>query len=167
MQDVPKAVWSILYVSEAFFPSLKQNFIAYRSFKVSWRPECIFEIPYLWQSGFCRVYSNFCCSCSFQPEIIQIGQSSHKMYSNNILNSQESTTILNASTKKSGNLLKSPRICLKVNVLARLVFEFVYYDSAVLRFNHCTTRILPAVYKVNRSNYIYIYVCVCARVCER
>ena len=29
MQDSPKAVWSIAYVSVAFFPSLKQNFIAY------------------------------------------------------------------------------------------------------------------------------------------
>ena len=29
------------------------------------------------------------------------------MYSNNIVNFQESTTILNASTKKSGNLLKA------------------------------------------------------------
>ena len=44
MQDTPKAVWSIPYVSVAFFPSLKQNFIAYRSFKVSSRPDCIFEI---------------------------------------------------------------------------------------------------------------------------
>ena len=34
MQDAPKAVWSIPYVSVAFFPSLKQNFIAYRSSKV-------------------------------------------------------------------------------------------------------------------------------------
>ena len=33
-----------------------------------------------------RVYSNSCCSCSFEPEIIKISQSSHKMYSNNILN---------------------------------------------------------------------------------
>ena len=47
-----------------------------------------------------RVYSNSCCSCSFEPEIIKIGQSSPKMYSNNILNFQESTTILNACTKK-------------------------------------------------------------------
>ena len=31
MQDAPKAVWSIQYVSVAVFPSLKQNFIAYRS----------------------------------------------------------------------------------------------------------------------------------------
>ena len=40
MQDAPKAVWSIPYVSvAAYFPSLKQNFIAYRSSKVSSRPE--------------------------------------------------------------------------------------------------------------------------------
>ena len=46
MQDGPKAVWSIPYVSAAFFfPSLKNNFIAYRSSKVSSRPDCIFEIP--------------------------------------------------------------------------------------------------------------------------
>ena len=41
MQDAPKAVQSIPYVSVAFFPSLKRNFIAYRSSKVS---DCIFEI---------------------------------------------------------------------------------------------------------------------------
>ncbi len=38
--------------------------------------------------------------CSFEPEIIEIGLSSHMMYSNNIVNFQESTTILNACTKK-------------------------------------------------------------------
>ena len=90
MQDAPKADWSIPYVSVAFFPSLKHNFIAYRS---SSRPDCIFEIHQLWQSGFSRVYSNSCSSCSFEPEIIKIGQSSHKMYSNNIVNFQESSTI--------------------------------------------------------------------------
>ena len=56
------------------------------------------------------MHSNCCCSCSLEAEIIKIGQSSHKMYSNNILNFQESTTILNACTKKSGNLLYEPRI---------------------------------------------------------
>ena len=92
------------------FPSSKQNLIAYRSFKVSSRPDCIFEIHQLWQSGFCRVYSNCCCNCWLEAEIIKIGQSSHKMYSNNIMNFQEPTTILNACTKKeSGNLLKAPR----------------------------------------------------------
>ena len=61
----------------------------------------IFEIHQLWQSGFSRVYSNSCCSCWFKPEIIKIGQSSHKMYSNIVVNFQESTTILNTCTKKS------------------------------------------------------------------
>ena len=96
MQDGRKAVWSIPYFSAAFFPSLKQNFIAYRSSKVS---DCIFEIDQLWQSGFSRVYFNSCCSCWFEPEIIKIGQSSPNMYSNNIVNFQESTTNLNACTK--------------------------------------------------------------------
>ena len=67
MQDGRKAVWSIPYVSVAFFPSLKHNFIAY----CSSRPDCIFEIHQLWKSGFSRVYSNSCCSCSFEPEIIK------------------------------------------------------------------------------------------------
>ena len=58
MQDAPKAVSSIAYVSLAFFPSLKHNFIAHRSSKVSSRPDCIFEVHQLWQSGFSRVYSN-------------------------------------------------------------------------------------------------------------
>ena len=107
----PRTVWSIPYVSVAFFPSLKHNFIAYHSSKVSSRPDYIFENHQLWKSGFSRVYSNCCCSCSFESEIIKTGQSSHKMYSNNILNFQESTIILNASTKKSGNLLKAPNTC--------------------------------------------------------
>ena len=65
------------------FSKFKNNFIVYRSSKVSWRPDCIFEIHQLWQSGFS---------------------------SNNILYFQESTTILNACTKKSGSLLKVLRI---------------------------------------------------------
>ena len=92
----------------AFFPSLKYNFIAYRSSKVSSCPD--FEIHQQGQLGFSRVYSNCCCRCSFEPEIIKIGQSSHKMNSNNIVNFQESMTILNACTKKSGKLFNGPCI---------------------------------------------------------
>ena len=110
MQDAPKSVWTIPYVSVAFFPSLKRIFFAYRSSKVSSRADFIFEIHHLWQSDFSMMYSNCCCSCSFEPEIIKIGQSSHNMYGNNILNFQESTTILNACTKTPGNLLNAPRI---------------------------------------------------------
>ena len=46
---------------------------------------------------------------------VKISQSSHKIYSNNILNFQESTTILNACTKKSGNLLNAPRTKARVD----------------------------------------------------
>ena len=92
------------------FSSLKQNFIAYRSSKVSSRPVCNFEIYQLWQSGFSRVYSNFCCICSFEPKIIKLGLSSHNLYSNNLLNFQESTTILNACTKEVWNLSYASRI---------------------------------------------------------
>ena len=107
IQDGRKAVWSIPYISVAsFFPTLKQNFIAYRSSNV-W--DRIFETHQLWQSGFSRVNSNCYCSCSFKPEIIKIDQSSDKMYSNNILNIHEATIILNACTKTSGNLLNAPR----------------------------------------------------------
>ena len=56
------------------------------------------------------MYSNWCYSCTFEREIVKIGQTSHKMYSNKMLNFQESTTILNACTKKSRNLLKALRI---------------------------------------------------------
>ena len=44
MQDGRKEVCSIPYVSVAFFPSLKQNSIAYHSSKVFSRPDWIFEI---------------------------------------------------------------------------------------------------------------------------
>ena len=47
MQDGRKAVWSIPNVSVSFFPSLKQDFLAYCSSKLSSRPDCIFEIHQL------------------------------------------------------------------------------------------------------------------------
>ena len=62
---------SILFFG--IFPSL--DFIVYRSPS---RQDYIFEIHQLWQSDFSRVYSNWRCSCSFKPEVIKIGQSSHK-----------------------------------------------------------------------------------------
>ena len=99
---MPDSCKMVQMQSVAFFPSLKHNFIAYRSFKVS---DYIFVIPHLWQSGFCWVYSKSCCSYWFEPEIIKIGLSSHKMYSNNIMKFQESTSILNAHMKKVCKLI--------------------------------------------------------------
>ena len=52
------------------------------------------------------MYFNSCCSCSFESKIIKIGQSSHEMYSNNILNVQESSAILNTCTKKGLKLIE-------------------------------------------------------------
>ena len=67
MQDGPIAVLSIPYVSVEFFPSLKHNFIAY---PFSSRPDCIFEIHQLWQSGFSKVYSNSFSCWSFEFDAI-------------------------------------------------------------------------------------------------
>ena len=121
MQDALKGVWSISYVSVVFFPNLKQNFIAYRSSKVS---DCILlhivhlkcqiafvKFPSCDNQALVGYIPKTCCSCLFEPEIMKISQSTHKMYSNNILNFQESTTNLNTCTKKSRNLLNAPRIC--------------------------------------------------------
>ena len=119
MKDGRKSVWNIPYVSVAFFPSLKQNFIAYRSSKIS---DCIFEIHQLWQSGFSRVYSN--CCCSFEPEIIKIGQSFYMIYSNNILNFRQSTTILNGHTKKVWKLIVCSSYSLYL-LLVRFVYDYM------------------------------------------
>ena len=113
MQDAPKQSEEFHTFLWHFFPSLKHNFIAYRFSKVSSRPACIFEIHQLWQSGFSKVYSNCCCSCSFEREIMKIVQSSHTIYSNNIVNFKETTPILNACTKKS---MKSYWRCLHIYI---------------------------------------------------
>ena len=137
LQDGRKVVWSIPYISvAAFFPSIKHNFIAYRSSKVSSRPDCILEIHQLWQSGFSRMYSNCCCSSSFEPEIIRIGQSSDKMYSNNIVNFQESTTILNACTKKVWKLIEGT--------------TYIYEEDLALCYEQCL------ICHKTKPNHIYL-----------
>ena len=164
MQDGQKAVWSIPYISMAFFPSLKQNFIAYGSSKVSSRPDCNFEIHQLWQSGFSRMYSNCCCSCSFEPKILKIGQSSHKMYSNNILNFQESMTISNAHSKKVWKLIVSTLYCrqklgfsyffqriISLSLFIYHAVDFVSSDAWILRSSKiCMGRYLT-IYFVNQT----------------
>ena len=90
---------------------LKQN---------SSRPNCIFEIHQLWQSAFSRMYSDSCCICLFEPEIIKIGQSSHKMYSKNILNISRVYDNFKCLYKKSLETYRMPRIyifaCVRVCV---------------------------------------------------
>ena len=96
------------------------------------RPDCIFEIHELWQSVFSRVYSNSCCGCSFEAEIIKIGQSSHKMYSNNIVNLQESTTISNVCTKKSVTLLKTLRKFLSLGQIELITLIRIVWNKLFL-----------------------------------
>ena len=59
------------------------------------------------QEGQKAVWNIQYVSVEFFPSL-NIVQSSHEMYSNNILNFQESTRMLNAHTKKSGNLSYAP-----------------------------------------------------------
>ena len=151
------------------FPSLKQNFIAYRSSKVSSRPDCIFEIHLLWQSGFSRVYSNCYCSCSFETEIIKIVQSPHKMYSNNIVNFQESTITLNACTKNVWNLIECTTyvcVCVCVCILFVWLGWFVRWEvsgrtAAILSgiaFRICSKRYLGHNYKIfKRLSFVECY----------
>ena len=69
------------------------------------------------------MYSNSFCSCSFELEIIKTGESSHKRYSNNILNFQESTTFINAQKKKVWKLI----VCTSyITTLLEGVFILVY-----------------------------------------
>ena len=156
MQDGRKAVWIIPYVSVAFFPSLNLDFIAYRSSKVSY---CIFEIHQLWQSGFSRLYSNCCCSCSFEPEIIKISQSSQKMYNNTILNFQVSAANLNVCTKKVWKLIEGLTYD-KLNTIYLSVDVHVYIYIVQHRlFRWITTlQYVDKCIKTHIYEYMYIYI---------
>ena len=65
---------------------------------------------------------------------MKIGQSSHKMYSNNIVNFQESMTILNTCTKKSGNLLNAPHIYTMTFVDLSLIIGDIFSFSSFYSF---------------------------------
>ena len=173
MQHGRKAVWSIPYVFvSSFFPSLKQNFMAYRSSTVS---DCIFEIHQLWQSGFSRMYSNCYSSCSFEPEIIKIGQSSHKMYSNKILNFQESTTILNAHTKKVWKFIvctsykhKSSEELCSQNICFLIFFRFIkqicqFACRAIVNFLFFPLfiNLLYSRFKLEREDFPLLFLWMC------
>ena len=128
------------------FPKLKQNYHS------SSRPDCIFEIHQLWQSDFSRVYSNSRCSCSIKPEIIKLGQSSHKMYSNNIVNFQESTTILNACTKESLQTFWRPHVILsQLSTTTYIENNLNYLGMKSTKF---TTKIIKQILMNHSKNLI-------------
>ena len=55
------------------------------------------------------------------------------MYSNNIVNFQESTTILNACTKKSGNLLKATSIYKRMMEINPTVRKYKIRKNKIFR----------------------------------
>ena len=86
------------------------------------------------------MYSNCYCSCSFEAEIIKFVQSSHMMYSNNILNFQETKTILNACTKKVWKPIECTTYMYKkdlaLNNLHLLIFHKIKINqTTVVRLN--------------------------------
>ena len=75
MQDGRKSSLKLSIRSVAFFSSLRQRILLLnRSSKVSSRPDYILKFTSC-DIRFSRVYSKSCCSCSFEREIIKIGQS--------------------------------------------------------------------------------------------
>ncbi len=106
-------------------------------------PDCIFEIHQLWQSGLSRVYSKCCCSCSFEPEIIKIGEQSHMMYSYNILNFQESQTILNEHTKKVlKRIVCTSYICIYMQISLNIIDILCLHIFFWIRSNSLITFIV-------------------------
>ena len=110
------------------------------------------------------MYSNCCCSYWFESEIIKIGQSSHKMYSNKILNFQESRTILNSiglytpinyfgryatcSHKDGGRSMFSLG-----KPLARRTTWYAYNYVGARKFKSCVFEPLPRrVFSINTSS---------------
>ena len=124
------------------FPSLKQNIIAYHSSKLSSCLDCIFEIHQLWQSGLGRVYSNCRCSCSFEPEIIKIGQSSHKMYSNKHSEFSRVYNNFKCPYEKSRETYRMHLVYSIINLFYLLLTD----TSDIHRHNFISTNLLILVY---------------------
>ena len=64
-------------------------------------------------------------------------------YAKAILLEEQSWYYLTHSWEDKGVHTFPKGICPRVNVIERLEFELAYYDSAVHRFNHYTTRTPP------------------------
>ena len=94
------------------------------------------------------MYSNCYCSCSFEAEILKICQSSHKIYSNNILNFQESTTILNTHTKKVWKLIVCLSYYKEIYICYFVSFQNVQQESlAIIVTVHVIALTIPSVIK--------------------
>ena len=104
------------------------------------------QIAFLKFTSFIRVYSNCCCGFLFEPEIKIINQSSNKMYSNNILNFQESATMLNALTIKVWKL----KVCTSLLGLDRNTWNNLTVSKEMSSNNSFKNRITHPVF-TNKS----------------
>ena len=102
------------------------------------------------------MYSNSCCSHPFEAEIIKICQSSHKMYSNNIVNVQESMTTLNACTKRVWKPIECPTY----------IYIYIYISKHIYIHIHVYICIHIYIYTyIHRYIYIYIYIYIYTHIC--
>ena len=76
------------------------------------------------------------------------------LISNNIVNFQEFMTILNACTKKFGNLLKAPCI---------YIYIYIYIYMCVCVYTYMYTYAYICVYTYTHS-YIWIYISMCVYI---
>ena len=94
-------------------------------------------------------HSNSCSSGSLEPEIIKMCLSSHKMYSNNLLNFQVSMTILNACTKKSLETHWMHHVCQNVIHFIFLCFNY----SPFLNYCKVVVLLFKILFKFSRFNF--------------
>ena len=94
-----------------------------------------------------------CIPIAAVAEIIKIGQLSHKMYSNNIVNFQECTTILNTCTKKSENLLIHTW-----NNITKIVYDGTNFFVFLYCFDNIIILLL-CIINVHYSSLLHYFCC--------
>ena len=155
IQDGQKTVWSIPYVSVAFFQVLTRIIlhIVLLKCQIAFSKFTSFD-----NQALVRVYSNCFCSCSFEAELIKMCQSFHKMYSNKILNFYESTTILNAHTKKVVCTLSyAPRIYNFILLSKEKDIRYYFDSMADISENiYMHERIISISSKINLNSFCFL-----------
>ena len=121
------------------------------------------------------MYYSSCCSCSFEAEIIKIGQSSHKMYSNNILNFSRVHDNFKCPYEKSLETYRMNLVCVCIYIY---IYIYIYNkleilkigqsshkmeSNNILNFSSLTTNINACTKK--KAGNLLNKMCVCMYVC--
>ena len=93
------------------------------------------------------------------------------MYSNNIVNFQESTTILNTCTKKSGNLLNAPHTHTHTHTHI-YIYIYIYYMVLSVTLSFMQSAIVGQSEGLLKKRLIWLIlvgevgvICVCSYIC--